>query len=154
MNDANCRDVTVNRISSLPIELVSFNGTKKNGDNFLYWVTASEKDNDYFTLECTIDGEIWFDITNIKAAGNSQQELSYSYIHKTYDRSVTNYYRLSQTDFNGVRTYFNDVAITNTPNQKEVVKIVNTIGQKVNSFSPNGMYFEIYDDGSIMKVMK
>jgi hypothetical protein len=154
VGDANCRDVTVNRISSLPIELVSFNGMKKNGDNFLYWVTASERDNDYFTLEYSIDGEFWLDISNINAAGNSQQELSYSYIHKTYDRSVTNYYKLSQTDFNGVRTYFNDVAITNTPNQKEVVKIVNTVGQEVSSFSPNGMYFEIYDDGSIMKVMK
>ncbi len=154
VGDANCRDITVNRISSLPIELVSFNGMKKNGDNFLYWVTASERDNDYFTLEYSIDGEFWLDISNINAAGNSQQELSYSYIHKTYDRSVTNYYKLSQTDFNGVRTYFNNVSITNTPNQKEVVKIVNTIGQEVNSFSPNGMYFEIYDDGSIMKVMK
>ena len=154
VGDANCRDITVNRISSLPIELVSFNGMKKNGDNFLYWVTASERDNDYFTLEYSIDGEFWLDISNINAAGNSQQELSYSYTHKTYDRSVTNYYKLSQTDFNGVRTYFNNVSITNTPNQKEVVKIVNTIGQEVNSFSPNGMYFEIYDDGSIIKVMK
>src|SRR5690606_33941338 len=43
----------------LPIELYSFTG--KNADRFnkLTWETASEKNNDYFELERSVDGEVW-----------------------------------------------------------------------------------------------
>jgi len=36
-----CRDVTVTRISALPIELLSFEGKKQTNSNMLYWSTAS-----------------------------------------------------------------------------------------------------------------
>jgi hypothetical protein len=140
--------------TSLPIELVFFNGVENDGTNLLYWQTASEKDNDYFTIERSSDGEEWINIGEIIAAGNSTQLMNYSYSDKTYKRGVVNYYKLSQTDFNGVKEYFNIVSINNTLNQKKVVKIINMMGQEVTSITSNGFYIEVYDDGTMLKVWK
>jgi hypothetical protein len=153
-DDANCRDVTVYKNVSLPIELMFFNGMESNGNNLLYWATASEKDNDYFTLERSIDGNDWDVVSNIEAAGNSQEELNYSYVDKSYKRGKVNYYRLSQTDFDGQKEYFNIVGIDNSLNQKKVVKIINMMGQEVDTFSSNGIYIIVYDDGSIIRMWK
>jgi len=153
-DDGNCRDVTVYKNVSLPIELIFFNGMESNGNNLLYWATASEKDNDYFTLERSIDGNNWDVVSNIEAAGNSQEELNYSYVDKQYKRGEVNYYRLSQTDFDGQKEYFNIVAIDNSLNQKKVVKIINMMGQEVDTFTSNGIYIIVHDDGSIVRMWK
>jgi hypothetical protein len=141
-------------ITPLPIELIYFNGVENNSNNLLYWATASEKDNDYFTLERSTDGENWEMISNTTGAGNSQEEINYSYTDKTYKRGEINYYRLSQTDFNGEKEYFNLVAIDNSLNQKKVVKIINSMGQEVDTFYSNGIYTIIYDDGSVVRMWK
>jgi len=138
----------------LPIELVFFNGVENDGTNLLYWQTASEKDNYYFTIERSNDGEEWINVGEIIGAGNSTQLMNYSYGDKTYKRGVVNYYKLSQTDFNGVKEYFNIVSINNTLNQKKVIKIINMMGQEVTSITSNGFYIEVYDDGTMLKVWK
>ncbi len=58
-------------VVSLPIELIDFTVTKSDDNNLLKWTTASEKNNDYFTLEKTKDG-IQFDVIGIQSGvGNS-----------------------------------------------------------------------------------
>lgn len=141
-------------ITPLPIELIYFNGVENNSNNLLYWATSSEKDNDYFTLERSTDGESWEMISNTTGSGNSQEEINYSYTDKTYKRGKINYYRLSQTDFDGEKEYFNIVAIDNSLNQKKVVKIINSMGQEVDTFYSNGVYTIIYDDGSVVRMWK
>jgi hypothetical protein len=141
-------------IIPLPIELIFFDGTENDGINLLYWATASEKDNNYFTLERSIDGSYWETITNMGGAGNSQEVLNYSYTDKTFKRGEINYYRLYQTDFNGEKEYFNVVSIDNSLNQKKIIKIINMMGQEVNDFSSNEIYVIIYDDGTMKKVFK
>jgi hypothetical protein len=141
-------------IVPLPIELIFFDGVENNGNNLLYWATSSEKDNDYFTLERSIDGNDWDVVSNIEAAGNSQEELNYSYVDKLYKRGEVNYYRLSQTDFDGQKEYFNIVAIDNSLNKKKVVKIINSMGQEVDTFFSSGIYTIIYDDGSVVRMWK
>jgi hypothetical protein len=93
-------------------------------------------------------------ISNLNAIGNSQEETSYSYLDNTYRRGEINYYRLSQTDFDGQREYFNIVSIDNSQNQKKVVKMINSIGQEVDSFTSTGVYIILYDDGSIVRMWK
>jgi hypothetical protein len=139
---------------ALPIELIFFDGVDNTTNNLLYWSTASEKDNDYFTIERSIDGETWESISNVDAVGNSQEVLNYSYTDKTFKRGEINYYRLYQTDFNGTKEYFNIVSIDNTLNQSKIVKIINMMGQEVNDFSSNGIYIIVYDDGTIKKMWK
>lgn len=91
-------------INPLPIELLSFNAKLVNGTVDLKWVTASEKNNDYFTIEKSTDGVHFDFVEKIKGAGNSSSVLNYS----TEDKDPfqgTSYYRLKQTDFDGKYSY-------------------------------------------------
>ena len=84
----------------LPIQLIEF--TAKVVDYFvnLKWVTATEINNDYFTLQRSIDGHQWENIKNIDGAGNSNSEITYHYTDNHPLEGIS-YYRLKQTDFDG-----------------------------------------------------
>ncbi|HRK54099.1 MAG TPA: T9SS type A sorting domain-containing protein [Cyclobacteriaceae bacterium] len=84
----------------LPIELVAFEGSVVNGIVHLNWTTASELNNDYFTVERSQDGEKFETIEVIPGAGTSTVASKYS----AEDRSPfigKSYYRLRQTDYDG-----------------------------------------------------
>lgn len=85
--------------SPLPIELIEFTGKCDAENVVLSWKTASELNNDYFTIEKSNDGENWMDLTKVKGAGNSLRALHYSYTDSEKNNSF-NYYRLKQTDYN------------------------------------------------------
>jgi len=92
----------------LPIELVSFNAIAVGNAVQLTWHTATELNNDYFTIERSADGETFTGVQTIEGAGNSSQSRNY----ETMDLnpiSGTSYYRLKQTDYNGAYSY-SDVA--------------------------------------------
>ena len=92
--------------NSLPIELKSFNVKKYSEKVDLLWITASETNNDFFTLERSSDGNDWFSIYTCNGVGTSTKEHHYSY--NDYNPSTgINYYRLKQTDFDGNFTYSN-----------------------------------------------
>ncbi len=93
----------------LPIELIQFEAIPTKSFIKLNWETASEFNNDYFTIERSIDGIDFKKIETIIGGGNSTQLQSYSYIDNTELRGVF-YYRLKQTDFNGEYTYSKVVA--------------------------------------------
>lgn len=83
----------------LPVELISFDGHYDNGNIFLSWETASETNNDFFTLEKSDDGIIFFDVAYIVGAGNSNSPILYSFADE--DPFETTFYRLKQTDYDG-----------------------------------------------------
>ncbi|MCP4457723.1 MAG: T9SS type A sorting domain-containing protein [Cytophagales bacterium] len=89
----------------LPIELVSFDAEVIHA-NFvrLNWQTASEVNNDYFTIERSIDGVDWDEILRTDGAGNSTALLSYSAVDDKPSLGVS-YYRLKQTDYDGMYSY-------------------------------------------------
>lgn len=92
-------------ISLLPIELVEFNAIKNNRNKVdLNWVTNSEINNDYFTLESSKDGLIWSEINTIQGAGNSSSTLHYTDFDGNPNQPIS-YYRLKQTDFDGTTSY-------------------------------------------------
>lgn len=139
---------------ALPIELVSFTGQKSGQNNELKWTTASELNNDYFTIEKTLDGTN-FEVVGIEnGAGNSNQYLDYSLID--YDvRNVLNYYRLKQTDFDGKYDFSELISIDNRTNivSKEVSIITNILGQEVNEYY-RGIVIIVYSDGTSIKVIQ
>ena len=96
----------------LPSELVSFYGLNNHEINSLYWQTASEQNNDYFTLSHSTDGYNFTQLAQLDGAGNSDQTLSYSFDH-TRPASGINYYKLSSTDFDG-STYLKGIIAVNT----------------------------------------
>ena len=109
---------TTNNVHNpLPMELISFTAIEKNKTVDLNWVTASEKDNDYFSLERSKDGIHFSKIGTIKGAGNSNETLHY-YYSDANPLSGLSYYRLKQTDFDGKFTYSEIRAITIKENSK------------------------------------
>lgn len=144
----------VNAVVALPIELVSFTGQKSGQNNELKWTTASELNNDNFTVEKTLDGTN-FEVVGIEnGAGNSNQYLDYTLID--YDvRNVLNYYRLKQTDFDGKYNFSEIIVIDNRTNtaSKEVSIITNILGQEVNEYY-RGIVIIVYSDGTSVKVIQ
>jgi hypothetical protein len=134
----------------LPIELISFEGITKNGYNHLFWKTASESNNDYFTIEKTQDGINYNTVININGAGNSNTTLSYDYIDYNVDNTI-NYYRLKQTDYDGKYAYSHIITLDNTRKILLVVRVVNLLGHDVD-INTKGVLILIYEDGSINKI--
>jgi len=108
---------------TLPIELLSF--TVKNSENsrLISWITATETNNDYFTLERSIDGKTWEEIFTCKGVGTSTIKHNYSFsdLETITDNYI--YYRLKQTDFNGDYSYSNIKTISNSTSTQSSIAL-------------------------------
>ena len=87
----------------LPIQLLSFNVEKASKEAFCKWTTVSEENNDYFTIERSIDKINAEAIGKVNGAGNSSEILNYTFTDNA-PLSGLSYYRIRQTDFNGKTT--------------------------------------------------
>jgi hypothetical protein len=95
---------------TLPIELLSFTASVQNSNVELNWITASENNNDYFTIERAADGINFTSISTLNGAGNSAEMISYSAVDDRPFAGVS-YYRLVQTDYDGKTSYSNIEAV-------------------------------------------
>ncbi len=86
-----------------PIELVDFEVVVEDGGNHIFWATATETNNHYFTLERSYDGINYEVVTQVSGAGNSSRANRYEWEDPSYCATV--YYRISWTDFDGVSIY-------------------------------------------------
>ncbi len=84
----------------LPINLILFTAVCKQQMVLLQWNTASETNNDFFTVEKSLDGNLWNEIAKVKGAGNSSTLKKY-FFSDTASVSDVSYYRLKQTDLDG-----------------------------------------------------
>ncbi len=89
----------------LPIDLISFEGKCDNNVIAIKWATASESNNDFFTVERSADAINYTPIAIVKGGGNSNTTLKYEIFDKN-PLSTENFYRLKQTDFDGNYKYF------------------------------------------------
>lgn len=101
---------TVNCPILLPVELTSFTGKNIESKNKLQWTTVSERNNDYFTLESSINAINFEPIQTVKGAGNSVEINNYQCVDH-FPIASTTYYRLKQTDFDGEETYSQIISI-------------------------------------------
>lgn len=138
-------------VNTLPVELTFFNGKTTQNGNQLTWQTASEYNADYYMLKYSTDGEFTNIIAMIPATGTTNQTSNYYFIHDRFERTI-NYYQLIQVDLDGTETVYPAISIDNRGGKK-LVKIINIMGQEVNEMS-GGIYFELYDDGSMIKIIK
>jgi hypothetical protein len=98
-------------ITPLPIELLSFTARVESSDQVrLEWETATELNNDYFTLEYATSDFVWKKFATIDGAGTSNSSLSYTHLHSNPPSGVV-YYRLKQTDYDGQFEYFDPVSV-------------------------------------------
>ena len=88
----------------LPVELIDIKAkTQEEGIN-IFWSTASEENNDYFTIERSADARNFTPIGTVPGKGTTSEINNYSFLDIKPNHGV-NYYRLKQTDFDGQFTY-------------------------------------------------
>lgn len=104
-------------ISPLPIELLTFNAQPCNNQICLNWATATETNNDYFTIEKSKNGVNFDVVSKVNGAGNSTAEINYSATDNAPYAGVS-YYRLKQTDYNGKYTYSNTISVNFTTSEE------------------------------------
>jgi len=143
--------ITESEPTPLPIELLYFRGKNDGETNILYWSTASEINNDYFTIEKSYDGYVFNIIDYIEGAGYSTHQLYYEYHDSNLQPFIT-YYKLKQTDYDGKYEYSEIISVDSRGKEKPtLIKIVNTLGQEVTA-DYNGLIIYLYSDGTIMKI--
>ncbi|MBC7411150.1 MAG: T9SS type A sorting domain-containing protein [Bacteroidia bacterium] len=94
------------RTNPLPITLKSITANCIDNNVKIEWITASETNNNYFTIEKSINAISFEPIATIAGAGNSTLDKSYNYsFSETSNTQI--YYRLKQTDYDGKYEYSN-----------------------------------------------
>ncbi|MFM9055432.1 MAG: T9SS type A sorting domain-containing protein [Bacteroidota bacterium] len=94
----------------LPVELLSFLAIPNQRTVLLKWSTATESNNDFFTIDHSHDGINFSQLTTVPGAGNSTTPLNYEGIH-ALPFDGYNYYILKQTDFDGSSKTYGPVVV-------------------------------------------
>ncbi len=125
---------------ALPIELLYFKA-KYDADRSIVdfnWATASEINNDYFTVERSTDGKNFEPVLTKPGAGNSTKTLYYFAVDETTLKG-TIYYRLKQTDYDGKFVYYDGCVIMIGENIGDAQVVVQSVGPNpfTNNFNIN-----------------
>ena len=116
----------------LPVELTKFEAKPNSGEKVvdLFWITSSEINNDFFTVEKTKDLNTFEEVVQVAGQGTTNEQTEYH--EKDYNPSDgISYYRLSQTDFDGKTEYF------------DLEKVLFELSEH-----PNDMHVELYPNPS------
>ena len=97
----------------LPVELISFEAHLNIDKVELMWVTASEENNEFFSIERSQDGINFEEILQVEGAGESSNRIEYFDIDYEPLTGVS-YYRLKQTDTDGKCRYSGIVPVDYT----------------------------------------
>ncbi|UII34069.1 T9SS type A sorting domain-containing protein [Fulvivirga ulvae] len=102
--NATCSDGCCGNCGALPVTVIAMEYRLVNNHVVLEWKTASELNNDYFTIEKSIDGKSFVNVGVVDGAGTSYMATEYQWKDKIQLQDIT-YYRLKQTDFDGSYSY-------------------------------------------------
>lgn len=135
--------------SILPIELSEFtteyNPTRDVVD--VFWITDTEKDNDYFEVERSSDNTNFEVINKVKGTGNSTYETQY-YVEDSNPFVGVNYYRLKQVDFDGEFKYSDVRTVNILSNEYDLISVfpnpaTNEAEIVFNSYDDNGAILQL-----------
>lgn len=97
----------------LPIKIKSFTAQAQSDNSVLLrWISVTEVNSSKFVIQKSLDGRNFSDVGELKAAGNSNATINYSF----NDRQLLNgsaYYRLKLVDLDGTVDYTKIVYINN-----------------------------------------
>jgi hypothetical protein len=138
----------------LPITLIKFSAYLENSEVKLEWQTASEINNDYFTIERTYEGSM-YEFVGQKNGGGTCVVFQYYTLWDDNIRKEIIYYRLKQTDFDGKFSYSNLVSVDNREksNSNKISTITNLLGQEINE-NYHGFIIITYEDGRSKKLIQ
>lgn len=107
----NCPSVPMPCFSAIPLSVeVKDLKYKCVGDQIeLVWNTASEKNNDYFIIESSLDGINWSQEERVESVHNSQITYGYAQLVSNNEQS---FIRLAQVDFDGRRENLRTISVS------------------------------------------
>ena len=101
----------IQQANPLPVTLLRFDAMRDGSAAIVTWTTASETNNDFFTVERATDATPFQAIGIVAGNGSCSMQHSYSFVDEA-PVSGNNYYRLRQTDFNGVSHVYEPKLVT------------------------------------------
>ena len=107
----------------LPVELGAFTNRCEDMFEIFEWTTVSENRVDYFQLEYTYDGLIFYPLERIEAVGNSTTPISYQTKIESLN-SKQRYFRLKIVDENESIEHTDIIAGKNCGNKNELIDFV------------------------------
>lgn len=105
-------------VITLPVRLQSFEVNVVQETAVINWSTATETNNEFFTIERSQDGVSFATVARINASGNSNRILQYTHTD-AQPFTGRSYYRLKQTDVDGQHTY-SDIRVVNIQRNQQV----------------------------------
>ncbi len=100
---------TSSTLAPLPVTLTQFTASCNNGQTLLQWTTASEYNADKFIVRRSRDGQMWQNVGEVQAVGNSSITQHYS-ISDAFSLPEIMYYTLVQVDLNGNETVYTPIS--------------------------------------------
>lgn len=97
----------------LPVELIDFIGICEQTHTQLQWSTASEHNNNYFTISRANSYLEFYVIATISGQNTTTVQADYSYEDYLAPADI-NYYRISQTDFDGTVKILKTISVDNS----------------------------------------
>ncbi len=133
--------------SDLPISLLQLTASVFNKNEVaINWTTVSEINNQYFTVQRSIDGVSYNDIAKIVGADNSVSKQCYQLIDSTPMNGIS-YYRLKQTDADGKESYSSIVSVNISTSESELTAYPNPtlsyLNLKISNMSSKKLGFRI-----------
>lgn len=104
--------------TALPVNLISFEGSRSNDQTIFSWSTASELNNDFFLLEKSKDGKVWEHLAYVDGSGTTHSQKNYTY--KTTSATQEIFFKLSQTDFDGQHELLKIIRIESATTSLEI----------------------------------
>lgn len=132
-------------IGPLVVELTVFEATVYNGYVDIIWITASESNSHYFTLYRSDGFSDFRPITKINAAGYSNSIKEYCF-KDTKPLEGNMYYKLVETDLNGVKHEYNIINVYNP--YKLEYQVYDQFGRPTN-LNTAGFKIIKYENGSV-----
>jgi hypothetical protein len=143
-------DIELSESVPLPVDLIEFYGEKKSNGNLIKWKTASEFNSSHFILQKSTTG-LFLEESYLhfaQSAGNSTEEIDYSYFDENPDKTI-NYYKLLQYDIDGEFKDYGPISVDNSC-VKQVIKKTDLFGRIVD-VSFTGIIILHYSDGTFVK---
>jgi hypothetical protein len=102
--------------TTLPVELIYFRGSNDATGTFLEWATLSETNNQYFTVEKSMDGINFSSIAIVPGKGNSERLAKYSFTDEISYMYEKVYYRLKHHNYTGGSKDFEIISVSSQIN--------------------------------------
>lgn len=113
-----------------PVTLLGFKAAALKTGVLLNWETGQEIDNDFFEIEHSSDAVNFNVVAKIKGAGNSNIPIKYRYIHQP-PTGYKHFYRISQTDFNGRKSFSKIASVAYTRYNNPLLILPNPVNDRL-----------------------